>query len=149
MSDTEPGATPLRVRDYMTADPATLTPEARLLDAVLTIRRLGIRHLPVISDGKLVGLLTERDVNRFAPSILRSSQDEYNEVFEQTLVRTVMTKNLTTVTPDTSLAEAVGLMLNSKLGCLPVVENDRVVGILAATDILRFADGILAGTVKV
>lgn len=143
---------PLCVRDYMTPDPHTLTPDARLLDAVLVIRSHGIRHVPIVLDGKLVGLLTEREVNRFAPSILRSSQEEYNEVFEQTLIRTVMTKNLTTVTPEMPLAEAVGLLLSNKLGCLPVVDSqnsEKLVGILAVTDILRLANDILSGIVKV
>ena len=142
----------LLVRDYMTPHLYTLAPDARLLDAVLMIRSQNIRHVPVVSDGKLVGLLTERDVNRFAPSILRSSQEEYNEVFEQTLLRTVMTKNLTTVTPDTPLAEAVTLMLQNKLGCLPVVDaadKDSLVGILAITDVLRFASDALAGAIKI
>ncbi len=144
-SDSRPS---LRVRDYMTAGPTTLTPEARLLDAVLTIRGSNIRHLPIVSDGKLVGLLSDRDISRFSPSILRASQEEYNELFEQTLVRTVMTKNLTTVGPDTSLAEAVSLLISNKLGCLPVVEGEQLVGILSVTDALRFASDALSGTVK-
>ena len=144
-------ATQPQVRDYMSPKPYTLAPEARLLDAVLMIRSQNVRHLPVVSDGKLVGLLTEREVNRYAPSILHSSQEEYNEVFEQTLVQTVMTKNLTTVTPDTPLAEAVSMMLHNKWGCLPVVDvadKDSLVAILTVSDILRFASNVLAGAPK-
>lgn len=148
MAAGDSGTSAIRVRDYMTSGPTTLTPEARLLDAVLTIRGLNIRHLPIVSDGKLVGLLTERDVNRFSPSILRASQEEYNELFEQTLVRTVMTKNVSTVEPDAPLAEAVSLLMSNKLGCLPVVQGEELVGILALTDVLRFASDALNGQVK-
>ncbi len=148
MAASDSGASQIRVRDYMTPGPTTLTPEARLLDAVLTIRGMNIRHLPIVSDGKLVGLLTDRDVNRFSPSILRASQEEYNQVFEQTLVRTVMTKNVTTVEPDTPLADAVSLLMSNKLGCLPVVEGEQLVGILSVTDVLRFANDALSGQVR-
>lgn len=149
MSVEAPRTSNLRVRDYMTAEPATVQPDARLLEAVLAIRGLSVRHLPVVSEGKLVGLITERDINRFAPSILRTSQEEYNAVFEQTPVRTVMTRNVITVAPDSSLAEAVALLHDNKLGCVPVVEDDSLVGILTVTDLLRFANDVLSGTVKI
>jgi len=127
----------------MTANPETLSPEDRLLDAELLIRRAGIRHLPVLKDGVLVGLLSERDVRRYAPSILDSTPDEYNRIFEQTLVGTVMTKDVGTIGPEATLAEATDLMYSQHRGCLPVLENGRLVGIITRRDILRFANDIL------
>ncbi len=133
----------LRVKDYMNSSVSTLTPEDRLLDADLLIRRAGVRHLPVVSDGRLVGLLTERDVRRYAPSILHSTPEEYNEIFEQTLVGTVMTKGVTTISPDAPLAEAAALLYNQRLGCLPVMNGETLVGIITRTDILRYANDVL------
>lgn len=134
----------LRVKDYMNSSVSTLTPEDRLLDADLLIRRAGVRHLPVVSDGRLVGLLTERDVRRYAPSILHSTPEEYNEIFEQTLVGTVMTKGVTTISPDAPLAEAAALLYNQRLGCLPVMNGETLVGIITRTDILRYANDVLS-----
>ena len=135
----------LQVKDYMNSSVSTLTPEDRLLDADLLIRRAGVRHLPVVSDGRLVGLLTERDVRRYAPSILHSTPEEYNEIFEQTQVGTVMTKDVTTISPDAPLAEAAALLYNQRLGCLPVMNGETLVGIITRTDILRYANDVLSG----
>ena len=134
------------VRDYMTSNPTTLSPHEPLLKAVLTIRSLNIRHLPVDVGGKLVGIITDRDVARVSPSIVsQTSQEEYNKVFEQTMVERVMVKNPTAVTPDTPLSEAVGLLHDNKWGCLPVTENEKLVGIITLTDGLRYALTTLGG----
>ena len=146
MSQPAASTAALKVKDYMNSSVSTLKPEDRLLDADLLIRRASVRHLPVLSDGRLVGLLTERDVRRFAPSILHSTPDEYNEIFEATVVGTVMTKDVKTIRPDASLAEAAALLYSERLGCLPVVDGDELVGILTRTDILRFANDVLNGT---
>src|SRR3989337_2693010 len=70
----EPGTAKLRsryrVRDYMTAEPETLEINHSLLDAVLLLRRANLRHIPILENGKLVGVLTDRDVGRFAPTML-------------------------------------------------------------------------------
>ena len=59
-----------RVRDYMTPDPQTLDVGSTLLDAALLLRRSELRHIPILEDGRLVGVLTDRDVGRVAPSVL-------------------------------------------------------------------------------
>ena len=145
MSQPAASSTAPRVKDYMNSTVSTLSPEDRLLDADLLIRRSSVRHLPVVSDGRLVGLLTERDVRRFAPSILHSTPDEYNEIFEQTLVGTVMTKVVKTINPDAPLAEAASVLYLERLGCLPVLEGDKLAGIITRTDILRYANDVLNG----
>jgi len=128
-----------RVRDYMTSDPTTLGPNDKLLQAVLTTRSLSIREIPIVEDGKLVGLITDRDLGRASPSILgRTSQDEYNQVFQENTIARVMVKNPVTVTPDTLLGDAVALLQENRWGCVPVVEGDKVVGILTITDVLRY-----------
>lgn len=127
-----------QVRDYMTADPQTLGAEHSLLDAVLIMRRAGFRHIPVMEDGRLIGVLSERDVTRAAPSLLLPLlPDDYNRVFEDTQVGKVMTKNPVSTTPDAPLAEAVDLLRSNRLGCLPVVEQGKLVGIITKADMLR------------
>ena len=125
------------VRDFMTAPAKSISHSARLLDAVLILRSTGFRHLPIVDGEQLVGLITDRDIQRFAPSLLRRiTQEEYNEVFENTSLERVMTRNPLTVTPATPLREAAALLHEKKLGCLPVVEDRRLVGILTVTDML-------------
>ena len=143
----EPAAKPaeLHVKDYMTSNPETLTPEDRLLDAELLVRRSGIRHMPVVSEDRLVGLLTERDVRRYAPSILHSTPEQYNEIFENTLVGKVMTKEVTTIGPEAPLAEAAAQLYAQHRGCLPVMDGERVIGIITRRDILKFANDVLSG----
>jgi acetoin utilization protein AcuB len=142
----EEGTSPRRwrVRDYMTSDPMTLTPQDRLLDAEMMIRSSSVRHLPVMEHGALVGLVTQRDVRRYAPSILDSTPEQYNRIFEQTLVGTVMTNNPATISPDASLSEAINLMIDQHAGCLPVMEGERLAGIITRKDVLRCARDLLA-----
>lgn len=126
------------VRDYMTPDPQTLDVQSTLLDAVLMMRRAELRHIPILEGEQLVGILTDRDVARFAPSILITlSAQDYNRVFEETPVEKVMTRKLVSTTPDAELSEAVHLIYSQKLGCLPVLDEDRLVGIITVVDMLR------------
>src|SRR5690348_6374107 len=111
------------VRDYMTASPQTLESDHSLLDAVLIMRRGGFRHIPIMENGCVVGILSERDVARAAPSLLLPTPpDDYNRVFEDTIVSKVMTKHPVITAPETPLAEAVDLLRSNRLGCLPVME---------------------------
>ncbi len=126
------------VRDFMTAPAKSIARDARLLDAVLTLRSTGFRHLPIVDGEHLVGIISDRDVQRLAPSLLsKITQDEYNAIFENTPLERVMTRNPLTVTPTTPLREAAAILHEKKLGCVPVVEDGRLVGILTVTDLLR------------
>ncbi|MCL4524250.1 MAG: CBS domain-containing protein [Acidobacteria bacterium] len=127
-----------RVRDIMASSLTTLPRESSLLDAAITMRRSSVRHLPVVDGEKLVGIITERDVQRCAPSLLSPiTQEEYNATFENTPIERVMFRSPVTVTPDTTVRDAVLLMLDRKVGCLPVVEGERLVGILTRSDLLN------------
>ena len=125
------------VRDFMTAPAKSIARGARLLDAVLTLRSTGFRHLPIVDGERLVGIISDRDVQRLTPSLLsKITQDEYNAVFENTPLDRVMTRDPLTVTPATPLREAAAILHEKRLGCLPVVEDGRLVGILTVTDLL-------------
>ena len=132
------------MRDIMATALTTLEESAFLIDAALILRRTGFRHLPIVSGERLVGLISDRDVHRFAPSLLTDiTPEEYNRVFESTPINRVMTREVVTVTPDTSVEEAVALLHGKKLGCLPVVEGEKLVGMVTVTDMLEVLHRIL------
>jgi acetoin utilization protein AcuB len=134
------------VRDYMTSPATALQQTNSLLDAALLLRRTGFRHLPIVDGERLVGIITDRDVSRLSPSLLgKVSQKEYNAIFQNTPLEKVMTRNPIAVTPDMQVLEAVTILHNRKLGCLPVVENDRLAGIITITDMLGLLFRLLGG----
>jgi len=125
------------VRQFMASPVTSLPSSARLLDAGLLLRAGRIRHIPIIDDGQLVGILSDRDIQRCTPSMLtRVSAEEYNAIFEDTPVWKVMTREPQHISPDASLHAAAALLHSDKLGCLPVVENGQVIGIITKDDML-------------
>ena len=140
------GKSTFRVRDYMTRTVTTLTVDACLLDAALLIRRTGKRHVPVVSaDGKAIGIISDRDVSRLAPSVLSPlGPDEYNKVFEGTPIALAMTKELVTIHPDAPVQQAVQLMTDKKISSVLVAEADgKLVGIVTTTDLLSLLERLL------
>jgi acetoin utilization protein AcuB len=127
----------LVVRDYMTADPLTLEPEDSLMSALEVMRLRGVRRVPVVLGGVLMGLLVEGDLKRAEPSTLTDSQEQFNQAMETTAISRIMVQNPVTVTADQPLVEAVEILYNTKYGALPVMEEGRVVGILTDNDMLR------------
>jgi CBS domain-containing protein len=128
----------MRVSEWMTPAPITVTPSTAVPKVQGLMRHRRIRHLPVLEDGRLVGIITDRDVRTVDPSPATSlGPGERHYLFERLTVRAVMTRPVITVTPRDSLAEAVRLMLENRIGCLPVLEDQRLVGILTGVDVLR------------
>ena len=126
------------VREIMTADVVTLQESDTMLDAAMVFARSSIRHLPVLRDKTLVGIFTERDMKRFAPGVLSGTTSEkYNLVMETTPISKVMTHNPMTLKPDQRVAEAAEIFSAKRFGCLPVVDGDKLVGIVTTTDMLR------------
>jgi CBS domain-containing protein len=135
------------VRDVMTAPVVTIPLDSSLLVAALAMRRDGIRHLAVVEGVRLMGIISERDVNRCAPSLLTNiSPDEYNALFENTPVERVMIKSPLTVAPDAPVRDALGMMVEHKLGCLPVVDGDILSGILTRSDLMGLLGRLLEGS---
>jgi acetoin utilization protein AcuB len=132
------------VREFMTTEVTTLQETDTLLDATMIFVRSTLRHLPVLRDKKLVGVVTERDVKQFAPSVLSGiSPDEYNRLMESTPISRVMTRDPATARPDQTMFEAVKILTARRIGCLPVVENDELRGILTTTDMLKLLSRML------
>jgi len=128
----------MKVEDRMTRKVFTLTEDQSLRDAIAVMQRNRIRHAPVVSGEKVVGILTDRDVKRASPSALSGiDQAQYDRVLNETRVGQAMTRNPFTVTPSTSIRDAVKVLIDRKYSALPVVEDDRLVGIITGTDMLR------------
>jgi CBS domain-containing protein len=130
------------VRDLMSSELVTVE-EHESLSIADRVMKLGrIRHMPVVSGPRLIGLLSQRDLLHNALSeALGGSTEENARVLDAIRVADCMTKDPVTVSPETSLAEAAQVMLKYKYGCLPVVLNDELVGILTEADfVAAFAD---------
>lgn len=138
-----PRSSELRVADVMTADPVTLGPEDTLMRAVEVMRLHGIRRLPIVVGGRLVGVLAEGDLKRAQPSTLTDTQEEFERVMEGTNVSRIMIGDPVTIEPGASLLDAARTLQNNKFGALPVVEGGRLVGILTDNDLLRVLVDIL------
>jgi CBS domain-containing protein len=131
-----------RVRDLMTVEVTTLRRNDQLSIADDVMRLGRIRHLPVIDeDDQVVGIVSQRDLFRGALArALGYGAHAQQKLLGQLLVKEVMTNDPVTIGPDAPLAEAARIMLERKIGSLPVVEGGRLIGILTESDFLkRFA----------
>ncbi len=139
----------MRVADRMQRDVITIEREASLRRARRVMENHRLRHLPVVEDRRLVGILTDRDIRLAAPSAISSlTSRERDEFMDYVRVGQVMTRRIISVTPDTSMAEAVRLLLRYRIGCLPVVEDRFLVGILTTSDLVAVLGQILGTEVE-
>jgi acetoin utilization protein AcuB len=126
------------VKNYMVRDPVTVKKDDSFRYALKLIRKEGIRHLPVLDGKKLVGIVTDRDLRQAAPSPATTLEvHELNYLLERLKIEAIMTKKVVTVTPMTNLRDAAKLLFAHKIGCLPVVDHEELVGIITEGDILR------------
>ena len=128
------------MREKIQRNPATIGPEASFYEARNLIHEKGVRHLPVVDKNHmLVGIVTDRDIREAAPSdATLLSVQELNYLLGKLKVSSFMTPKdkLVTITPDTLIEEAVQLMHDHKIGCLPVVEQGKLYGLFTETDAL-------------
>lgn len=130
------------VRNYMTTDLITISPDASMIDATDLMKKNKIHRLPVIENGKLVGLVTKGLISEYSPSGATSlSRYELNYLLDQTKIKDIMEKNVIQISPDHLLEQAAVVMRNSNIGVLVVVEGDEIKGIITDKDIFKaFAD---------
>lgn len=129
----------LTVNDLMTVIPNTVTPSTKLRQVVDLMKSQNCRQLPVLENGKLVGIVTDRDIRLVmnSPLVLHGRwQDE--EILDQVNAESCMTPNPMTVTPDTPAYRAASMLSIYKFGALPVVDGDSLVGIITVTDFLDY-----------
>lgn len=127
-----------RVRDCMTCDPTSVGPNDSLQRVVELLRRRDIRSVPVLEDGRLIGIVTDRDVRQVAPAYpLFREEDEIRRYTENLTVTAAMTADPMTIAPDAPLVDAAKVLETYRISALPVVDGTKLVGMLTVTDLLR------------
>ena len=127
----------MKAKDIMVKEVATLDVNDEL-SLANDIMRLGrIRHLPVVDGPRLVGIISERDLFRSSlAQALGYGTKATRDLMKTLRIKDIMVPQVITISPETDLKDAVQLMVDKKIGCLPVVEEDRLVGLITETDIL-------------
>lgn len=126
------------VGERMSHPVITVTPETPVHDALAMFKKEHIRRAPVVKDGKMVGIVSERDLLNASPSPVTSlSVWEMNYLISKVTVKQVMSKKLITVDVTTPIEEAARIMADKKLGGLPVMRSDKLVGIITETDLFK------------
>jgi acetoin utilization protein AcuB len=126
------------VRDWMSANPVTIGPKTNLHDAHKLMRERHVRRLMVVENGNLTGIITLGDVQEAEPSSATSlSIFELNYLLAKLTIDEIMTRKVITIHADATVREAARLMLDNEIGGLPVMDGDKLVGIITESDIFR------------
>jgi acetoin utilization protein AcuB len=124
----------MRIKQMMTENPVTVSPDTLVLDAQRIMKEKNIRRLPVVDKGKLVGIVTKTELLETAPSVVRGLDD----LLSKMRVKEIMRKNPVTVTPETPFEDALRIGQEKKIGSFPVVDDGKLLGITTESDIVRF-----------
>lgn len=128
----------ISVRDWMTPNPITIDPKTTIPEAHKLMKQSRIRRLPVVENGKVVGILTLGDIREASPSDATSlSIFELNYLLARLTVDRVMTRDPLCIDANATIREAARLLLENKIGSLPVLDGDKLVGIITESDIFR------------
>lgn len=126
------------VNERMSHPVITVSPDTPIMDALRLMESEHIRRTPVVKDGKLVGIVAQKDLLNASPSPVTSlSVWEIHDLVSKITVRRVMTPKVITVQEDTPLEEAARLMADHKIGGLPVLNHERITGIITETDLFK------------
>lgn len=127
------------VKDWMTAPAVSVQPSTSIIEADRTMQEYGVRRLPVLKDGKLVGIVTKGDVREARASTANSlSIWELNYLVARLKVEQIMSGSVFTISPDADISEAAELMMNHKVSGVPVVNaKGELLGIITESDIFR------------
>ena len=130
----------MKVKDLMSKKLFTVGPDDMLDKVFFLFNFEAIRHMPVVEKGKVVGVLSDRDLKKIMGArrkIVTDKVDGTQFTVHARKVRTIMDRGVTTIGPDEQAADAAAIMAKRKIGCLPVVKKGKLVGIITSTDILR------------
>ena len=128
----------MQVEEVMTAHTRTVDAEQSLSDVRAIFEKEGFRHLPVVENNALVGMITHTDLMRvtYGAHIAEADFEVNNLILESTTVEEAMSKDLKTIEPGSNLAEAARIMSKYKVGCVPVVDEGQLLGLITTTDVL-------------
>ena len=126
------------VRRKMKKDLITITKDERMITARKIMKEKNIRHLPVVDGKKLIGLVTNMDIRKAEASPATSLEiRELHYLLDKLTAGEIMTRNVITISPDISIEEAATLIHDNKIGCLPVVEDGNLVGMITENDVME------------
>lgn len=125
------------VKELMTTDLMIIKRNESVKKAQNIFENNSFRHLPIVEDGRVLGVISDRDINRSIAISATVSEMCGVEMDDELKVESIMTKDFLSIAPDDKLKEAGRIMMERKIGCLPVVDNGRLVGIITETDILK------------
>ena len=126
------------VADWMSTPPVTVAPTTTLADAQRIMERRHVRRLPVVDQGRLLGIVTWGDLRAAQPSAATTlSVHEWRALLDRATVEECMTRDPVTIAPEAPALEAAQLMLARKIGGLPVVDDGRLVGVITESDLFR------------
>ncbi len=133
----------MKIKDWITREVVTISPEASVKEAFMLLKSMGIRHLPVVKNGVLKGIVTDRDLRRPKLSDVFKSWDQLYRINEEIQVEDIMTSPALTIPEDATIQEAAKIMAKKRIGALPVTDKKgKLDGIVSESDILRaFAAG--------
>jgi acetoin utilization protein AcuB len=124
----------LLVKDSMTREVVALSPRTTAAEALAACREGRVRHLPVLEGGRLVGIVSDRDLRSAAPPL---GDPERAAALEKIELSEVMTSAVVTTHPDDPIEDAANTMREKRIGCLPVLEDGALVGILTSSDVME------------
>jgi len=134
------------VGSYMTPDPVTVSPETNFPQAMNLIRKHNVRRLPVVEKDRLVGIVVHADLLSTQPSPATTlSLYEIYSLIETIRVRQIMSFPVITVERDCPLEDAARIMVENTISCLPVMDGDKLVGIITETDVFKALVEVLGG----
>jgi CBS domain-containing protein len=129
----------MKVRDIMTTEVVTLKvdEELSLASDIMTLAR--IRHLPIVEGDRLIGIISQRDLFKASlASVINYDYQATRTHLKAVTIKEIMVKNIVTIAPDAKIHAAGRIMLEKKIGCLPVVKDDALVGMVTESDIMEF-----------
>lgn len=140
----------MTVKRMMKKNPITTTAETSIVDVADILKGNHIHRLPVLDKkGKLIGVITEKDILHASPSPVSSlSVYEMPYMLSRLKVSNLMTKDVRTIGPDTTVEEAAKIMVDDDLSCLPVIEGDKLVGIVSKSDMFKVLYELFGSLVK-
>lgn len=132
----------MKIRDWMNSPVHTIKPHDSVAHARELLERHRINQLPVVIDGALVGMVTDRDLRNASPSAVEQAAADLGRINRLAIdpgkvaVETVMTEKVLSLGPEDTVEDAVRIMRRERFGAIPVVERNRIVGILTRSDVL-------------
>lgn len=129
----------MKVKELMSTELTTVSPNDKLDRVFFLYNFENFRHLPVVEKGKLVGILSDRDLKKILgpKKTIVENPDGTTVQLSTRKVKNIMRRNVMTIEPEQRAADAAAIMAKKKIGALPVVHKNKLVGIITATDILK------------